>query len=204
MKLYFFPGACSLSAQIALNEAGLPYEAVFADIRSGRLSDGTDYRSINQLGYVPYLTLDNGDALHECATIALYAADHAPDKKLAPAAGSSMERYHFLELLNFVATELHKNFGPLFSPDTTDDLRIKVHERLKKRFDYINQLLDGKSWLTGDNFTVADGYLFAMCRWCQRLNVDLSSFANILAWRERVAARPSVKAALQTEAAVKL
>ena len=90
MKLYFFPGACSLSAQIALNEAGLPYEAVFADIRTGRLSDGTDYRSINQLGYVPYLTLDNGDALHECATIALYAADYAPDKKLAPAAGSSM------------------------------------------------------------------------------------------------------------------
>lgn len=203
LKLYFFPGASSLSTLIALHEAGLAHEAILANIRTGKLADGSDYRAINPLGYVPYLVLDNGDALHECSAILLYAADQAPEKHLAPPAGD-MQRYHLIEWLNFIATELHKGFGALFLPDTPDAVRAQTIERLSQRYAYINRFLEGKSWLIGEHFSVADIYLFVTCRWCQFLGIDLSAHPNITACMERVAARPAVKAALDVEAAARL
>ena len=203
LKLYFFPGACSLSVLIALHEAELKYEAVVANIRTGKLADGSDYRAINPLGYVPYLVLEDGDGLHECAVILQYIADRAPKINLAPPAGT-MPRYHLQEVLNFIATELHKGFGALFNPAITDETRAQTKAALTGRLSHLENLLDSKTWLMGEHFTIADAYLFVACRWCQFMNIELSTLPNITAWMERVAARPAVKAALDVEDAVKL
>ena len=203
LKLYFFPGACSLSALIALHEAGLAYEATLANIRTGKLADGSDYRAINPLGYVPYLVLEDGTGLCECAVILQYIADQAPGKNLAPPAGT-MPRYHLQEVLNFIATELHKGFGALFNPAATDEARAQIKAALVGRLNHLENLLDGKTWLMGEHFTVADAYLFVVCRWCQHLGINLAPFPRILVLYERAAARPAVKAALGVEASVKL
>ena len=203
LKLYFFPGACSLSALIALHEAGLKYEATLANIRTGKLADGSDYRTVNPLGYVPYLVLEDGTGLHECAVILQYIADQAPEKKLAPPAGT-IPRYHLQEVLNFIATELHKGFGALFNPAATDEARTQTKMALIGRLSHLEHLLDGKTWLMGEDFTIADAYLFVVCRWCQHLGIDLAPFPCILALQERAAARPAVKAALDVESSVKL
>ncbi len=198
MKLYYSPGACSLSPHIALHEAGLAFEAVAAPTKTHKLEDGTDYYSINPLGYVPLLELDDGTRLREGPAIVQYIADQAPAKNLAPANGS-IGRYQMQSWLNFIGTELHKNFGPLFNPATPEDAKTATKERLAGRLKWVDSELAGKQYLMGDAFSVADGYLFTVTNWAPRVGVDLSPYANLNAYRARVGARPAVVAAMTAE-----
>ena len=202
MKLYYSPGACSLSAHIALEEAGLPYEALAAPTKSHKLADGTDYYTINPLGYVPLLELDDGTRLREGPAIVQYIADQVPAKNLAPANGS-LARYQMQAWLNFIATELHKNFGPLFNPATPDDIKTATKERVAGRLKWVETELAGKQYLTGDNYTVADGYLFTVTNWAGPVGLDLSPYPKLLAYRTRVAARPAVIKAMTAEGLLK-
>jgi glutathione S-transferase len=202
MKLYYSAGACSLSPHIALKEAGLSFEAISAPTKTHKLPDGSDYYKINPLGYVPLLVLDDGRQLREGPAIVQYIADLVPEKKLAPANGT-FERYKLQEWLNFIGTELHKGFGPLFNPATPADYKPKVIARLAERLAFTDGELDGKQYVMGDTFTVSDGYLFTVTNWAQYVGVDLSSYANLLAFRSRVAARPAVIAAMTDEGLLK-
>ena len=198
MKLYYSAGACSLAAHIALEEAGLKYEAISAPTKTKLLPDGSDYRQVNPLGYVPYLVLDDGQALRECAIICQYVADQAPAKKLIPACGS-MARYQLQMWMHFIATELHKGFSPLFNPAMPDEAKKISLARLQDRLKFVDGELAGKTYLMGTDFTVADGYLFTVTNWAKPMAIDLSPYPNLLAWRERVAARPAVQAAMKAE-----
>ena len=202
MKLYYSPGACSLSPHIALQEAGLAYTPVLASTKSHKLQDGTDYYTINALGYVPVLELDNGERLREGPAIVQYIADQVPDKQLAPANGT-LARYRLQEWLNFIGTELHKGFSPLFNPATPEDYKPMVRERLLQRLQWVDSQLAGKQYLMGDQFTVADGYLFTVTNWTQPTKLDISGLANLPAYRERVGARPAVQAAMKAEGLLK-
>jgi glutathione S-transferase len=202
MKLYYSPGACSLSPHIALLEAGIAFEPVLASTKSHKLEDGTDYYTINPLGYVPLLELDDGTQLREGPVIVQYIADQAPLKNLAPANGT-MQRYRLQEWLNFIGTEMHKGFSPMFNPATTDDAKTAVRKKLADRYAWIDKELAGKEFLLGEHFSVADGYLFTVTNWAQPTGVDLSAYANVQAWHARVGERPAVKAALAAEAAAK-
>ena len=202
MKLYYSPGACSLSPHIALEEAGLPYEALAAPTKTHKLADGTDYYAINPLGYVPLLVLDDGTPLREGPAIVQYIADQAPAKNLAPANGS-LARYQMQSWLNFIGTELHKNFSPLFNPATTDDGRTAAKEKVGGRLKWVEGELAGKQYLMGDNFTVADAYLFTVTNWAGHTGMDLSPYPNLLAYRARVAARPAVIRAMTAEGLLK-
>ena len=202
MKLYYSPGACSLSPHIALHEAGLSFEAVMAPTKTHKLVDGTDYYTINPLGYVPYLTLDDGRTLHEGPAIVQYIADQVPDKKLAPANGT-YERYKLQEWLTFIGTELHKTFSPLFVPTTHPDTKATSTAKLQSRLQWVDGELAGKQYLMGDTFTVADGYLFTVTNWPQHVGLDLSPYPNLVAYRARVAARPAVVAAMKAEGLLK-
>lgn len=202
MKLYYSPGACSLSPHIVLHEAGLAFTAEMASTKTHQLKDGTDYYSINPLGYVPLLVLDDGTQLSEGPAIVQYIADQVPGKQLAPANGS-MARYQLQSLLNFISTELHKGFGPLFNPATPADYKPAVIEKLLSRMAWVDGQLAGKPYLMGDTFTVADAYLFTVTGWGAYVKVDLSGFANISAHRARMAARPAVQAALRAEGLLK-
>ena len=202
MKLYYSPGACSLSPHIVLHEAGLAFTAELASTKTHQLKDGTDYYSINPLGYVPLLVLNDGTQPSEGPAIVQYIADQVPDKQLAPANGS-MARYQLQSLLNFISTELHKGFSPLFNPATPADYKPAVIEKLLSRMAWIDGQLNGKPYLMGDTFTVADAYLFTVTGWGAYVKVDLSGFANISAHRARVAARPAVQAALRAEGLLK-
>jgi glutathione S-transferase len=202
MKLYYSPGACSLSPHIAMYEAGLPFEAIMAPTKTHQLPDGTDYYTINPLGYVPYLTLDNGKSLHEGPAIVQYIADQVPGKSLAPPNGT-YERYKLQEWLTFIGTELHKTFSPLFSPATPAETKTGSMDKLQNRLKWVNGELAGKQYLMGDTFTVADGYLFTVTNWAKHVGVDLTPFANLLAYRERVGARPAVIAAMKAEGLIK-
>ncbi|MGD9942216.1 MAG: glutathione transferase GstA [Burkholderiaceae bacterium] len=198
MKLYYSPGACSLSPHIALEEAGLKYEAVLAPTKTKTLPDGSDYRKVNPLGYVPYLVLDDGTGLREGPAIVQYIADQAPDKKLAPPNGS-LARYELQSWLNFIATEIHKNFGPLFNPALGSDVKESFKARLVDRLKWVDGQLAGKDYLMGKDFTVADGYLFVVTNWTKPMQIDLAPFPNLLAFRERVAARPAVQRVMKAE-----
>ena len=198
MKLYYSPGACSLSPHIALREAGLTFEAIAAPTKTHRLADGTDYYTINPLGYVPLLVLDDGTQLREGPAIVQYIADQAPGKNLAPANGT-LDRYQMQAWLNFIGTELHKNFGPLFNPATADDMKTATKTRIAGRLKWVEGELAGKTYLMGDNFTVADGYLFTVSNWAPRVGIDLSPYPNLLAYRTRIAARPAVHEAMKAE-----
>ena len=198
MKLYYSPGACSLSPHIALQEAGLAYTPVLVSTKSHKLQDGTDYYTINALGYVPVLELDNGDRLREGPAIVQYIADQVPDKQLAPANGT-LARYRLQEWLTFIGTELHKGFSPLFNPATPEDYKPMVRERLLQRLQWVDSQLAAKQYLMGDQFTVADGYLFTVTNWTQPTKLDISGLAHLAAYRERVAARPAVQRAIQAE-----
>lgn len=198
MKLYYSPGACSLSPHIALCEAGLPFEAIAAPTKTHQLPDGTDYYTVNPLGYVPFLTLDDGRSLHEGPAIVQYIADQAPAKHLAPANGT-YERYKLQEWLNFIGTELHKTFSPLFAPNTPAETKATCLERIQSRLKWVDGELAGKQYLMGDQFTVADGYLFVVTNWAQYVKLDLAPYANLVAYRARVAARPAVVAAMKAE-----
>jgi glutathione S-transferase len=197
MKLYYSPGACSFAAHIALHEAGLPFEAVRVDLRSHKLADGTDYHTINPKGYVPLLELDDGDRLSEAAVILQYIADRKPGT-IAPAFGSS-ERYRLMESLNFISSELHKQFSPLFYPDTPEATKQSQHKKLARRFEHLNQILAKQPYLMGANFTVADAYLHAILNWTGPLKVDLSPFPALVEFQKRMAARPGVIKAQQAE-----
>ncbi|MEO7105440.1 MAG: glutathione transferase GstA [Rhodoferax sp.] len=202
MKLYYSPGACSLSPHIALHEAGLTFEAISAPTKTHKLPDGSDFYAINPLGYVPFLVLDDGRTLHEGPAIVQYIADQAPAKNLAPANGT-YERYKLQEWLNFIGTELHKTFSPLFSPDTPAETKASATTKLQGRMKWLDGEVAGKQYLMGDTFTVADGYLFTVTNWCQYVGLDLSPYANLAALRARVAARPGVVAAMKAEGLVK-
>ena len=202
MKLYYSAGACSLSPHIALEEAGLSYEAISAPTKTHQLPDGSDYYKINPLGYVPLLVLDDGRQLREGPAIVQYIADQAPEKNLAPANGT-YERSKLQEWLNFIGTELHKGFSPLFNPATPADYKTVVIAKLNERLAFTDRELAGKQYLMGDTFSVADGYLFTVTNWAQYVGVDLSSLANLTAYRARVAARPAVIAAMTAEGLLK-
>mgnify|MGYP001430154811 FL=1 len=201
MKLYYSPGACSLSPHIVLHEAGLACEPVLASTKTHQLPDGTDFHTINELGYVPVLELDNGERLREGPAIVQYLADQVPGKNLAPANGT-MERYRLQEWLTFIGTELHKGHSPLFAPGTPEDYKPLVRERLQARFAWVDKQLAGKDYLLGQ-FSVADAYLYTVSRWGQYVGVDLSGFANIVAFQQRMEQRPAVQAALRAEGLLK-
>ena len=198
MKLYYSPGACSLSPHIALHEAGLSFQAIAAPTKTHKLPDGTDYYTINPLGYVPLLELDDGTRLTEGPAIVQYIADQAPAKNLAPANGT-LDRYKLQSWLTFIGTELHKGFSPLFNPATPEDYKTIAKDRLVSRLRWVNEQLEGKSYLMGDTFTVADGYLFTVTNWAPRVGVDIAGLTALGAYRARVAARPAVQAAMKAE-----
>lgn len=201
-KLYYSPGACSLSPHIVLREAGLPFDLVLASTKTHKLADGTDYYGINPKGYVPLLELADGQRLSEGPVIVQYIADQVPASQLAPAAGT-MARYRVMEWLNFITSELHKGFSPLFNPATPDDYKALVRTRLGERLAWVNGELQGKQYLMGDTFTVADAYLFTVAGWGKFVGVDISGLANLTAYMGRVAARPAVQAALKAEGLLK-
>src|SRR3982074_2043446 len=195
MKLYYSPGACSLSPHIALLEAGLPYDLVKVDLKAKKLENGDDYLKVNPKGQVPALGLDNGDLLTEGPAIVQMIADKASDKNLAPARDSA-ERYKLQEWLNFITTELHKNFGPMFSPVLADDAKAFFKDRVMTKFKYIDSQLAGRDYLMGKQFTVADGYLFTMLAWADRMKFDLAALPNLISSKARVGAPPLAQPAL--------
>ena len=202
MKLYYSAGACSLSPHIVLHESGLSFEAVSAPTKTHKLADGTDYYTINPLGYVPLLELDDGRRLHEGPAIVQYLADLVPERQLAPANGT-FERYKLQEWLTFIGTELHKGFSPLFNPVTPAEFKPFCLQRLSDRLKWVDGELAGKDYLLGGQFSVADAYLFTVTNWSGHVGLDLSAFTNLLAYRARVAARPAVQAAMRAEGLLK-
>ena len=202
MKLYYSTGSCSLSPRIALHEAGLAHEGVLAPTKTKQLPDGSDYRAINPKGYVPVLELDNGERLTEGPVIVQYIADQAPAKKLAPAAGT-MARYRLQEWLNFITSELHKSFSPLFNPAMPEEGKALYRTRLGDRFKWVDGQLAGKNYLMGQDFSVADAYLFVVAGWGKHVGVDISGLANLGAFMARVGARPAVQEALKAEGLLK-
>ena len=202
MKLYYSPGACSLSPHIALKEAGVAFEAIAAPTKTHQLPDGTDYYTINPLGYVPFLVLDDGRTLHEGPAIVQYIADQAPAKQLAPANGT-WERYKLQEWLNTIGTELHKGFSPLFNPAMPEEAKSLAKTRLDSRLAWVDGELAGKNYLMGDTFTVADAYLFVVAGWSKHVGVNIAGLANLGAFMARVGARPAVQDALRAEGLIK-
>lgn len=202
MKLYYSAGACSLAPHIVLKESGLAFDALSAPTKTHKLEDGTDYYTINPLGYVPLLVLDDGRQLHECAVIMQYVADQVPQKQLA-AANGSYERYKLQEWLNFIATELHKGFSPLFTPGMPEEAKALFKTRLMGRLQWVDGELKGKSFLTGDGFTIADAYLFVVSGWGKFVGLDTSALSELSAFAARVAARPAVQDTLRAEGLLK-
>lgn len=198
MKLYFSPGACSLSPHIALLEAGLPFTLEMASTKTHQLKDGTDFYTINPLGYVPVLELDNGQRLREGPAIVQYIADQAPASKLAPANGT-FERYQLQEWLGFIGTEIHKGFSPLFNPNLPDAVKDMSRVHVLKRLTWVDSQLEGKEFLMGTDFTVADAYLFTVCSWSKFVGVDTSGLQNLASFMQRVGARPAVQQAIAEE-----
>jgi glutathione S-transferase len=202
MKLYYAPGACSLSPHIALSEAGLPYELVKVDLRAKKLENGDDFLKINPKGQVPALALDSGELVTEGPVIVQMIADSVPAKHLAPGR-DSVERYKLQEWLAYINGELHKNIGPLFNPMLPDEAKAVFKDRAMSKFKYVDSQLAGHEYLLGKNFTVADGYLYVMLRWAEGMKFDLSGLSNLLAFKDRIAARPKVQEALVKEGLAK-
>jgi len=201
MKLYYSPGACSLSPHIILREAGLSFEPVLASTKTKKLQDGTDFYTINAKGYVPVLELDNGERLTEGPAIVQYLADKVPAKNLAPANGT-MERYRLQEWLNFITSELHKGIGFMFGP-AADDAKALMRAKATDRLKWVDEQLEGKSYLMGDSFSVADAYLFTVTNWTKHTGIDISGMKNLGAFMARMAARPAVQEALKAEGLLK-
>jgi len=198
MKLYYSPGACSMAPHIVAREAGYKFELEKVDIPNKKTSDGGDYWAINPKGYVPALQLDDGKVLTEVGVIIQYLADQKPESGLAAKAGS-MERYHQMEAVNFAATEVHKQLGALFNPKMTPEMKEVQMGTIERRFNALEKLLAGKQFITGDKFTIADAYLFAVLRWTGPLKVDLGKWPNIKNLLARVGARPAVQETLKAE-----
>jgi glutathione S-transferase len=204
MKLYYFPGACSLSCHIAMREAGIEPNIEKVDGKTKKTENGADYWAINPKGYVPTLVLDNGQKLTEAQVILQYIADQKPAAKLAPAAGTP-DHYRMLEWLNFIATEIHKNHGPLFKfgeklPDASKQV---FKDEIALRFDWLAKQLEGKQYLLGDQFTIADIYLFTVLNWPRYVGIDIAKWPALKAYHQRVGARPAVQAALLAEGLIK-
>ena len=197
MKLFYSPGACSLSPHIALHEAGLKFDVEKVDMSNKTTSMG-DFMKINPKGYVPALILDNGDVLTEGAVIVQYIADQKPELKLMAKPGS-IERYRTQEWLNFVSTELHKGFGPLFNKTTPEEVKEAAREKLMKRFDFVAKHLEKNHFLMGTQYTVADGYLFTVMTWAERMKVDLARWPSLMGFLERMKNRPATHAAMKAE-----
>ena len=202
MKLYYSPGACSLSPHIVLLESGLSFQPVLASTKTHKLQDGTDYYTINPKGYVPLLELDNGERLSEGPAIVQYIADQVPDKKLAPANGT-MARYRVQEWLNFITSELHKGIGGLFNPAMPEEAKALMRTKAADRLKWVDSQLEGRSYLMGDSFSVADAYLFTVTRWTQHVGIDISALKQLGAFQARMAERPAVQAALKAEGLLK-
>jgi glutathione S-transferase len=202
MKLYFSPAACSLAPHIALIETGATFTTEKVDTRAKKTASGADFWAINPKGYVPTIVLDDGEVLTEGVVLQQYIADLKPEAKLAPPRGTK-ERRKLEELLVFLSTEVHKNFSPLFAPTTPDEYKTQTKDKIAQRFDYLEkQLSDGRLFLTGDQFTIADAYLFTLSNWTKFTGIDLARWPNISAFAGRVAARPSVQQALKAEGLV--
>lgn len=208
MKLYYAPGACSLACHIVLEETGAPYEVEQVNLKNKTCTSG-DYWQINPKGSVPALRLDDGQILSEGVVINQYIADQYPDKNLAPRAGT-MERYRLMELLNHIATDLHKSYSPLFfagrlvkDEATQNELRGNVREMVAPRLTGMNALLAGKSYLMGEDFTVADAYFYTVMTWNKSVGIDTSKWGNISAFMTRMEKRPAVQRALKAEGLLK-
>ena len=202
MKLYFSPGACSLSPHIVLREAGLNFDLEQVNLQTKKTKAGADYLQVNAKGQVPVLQLDNGEILTEGPAIVQYVADQKPGSGLAPANGT-MARYHTQEWLNFVTSDLHKVFAPLFRQTTPEEYVKITKENLANKFAYLDKHLAGKQYLTGDKFTVADAYCFVIVGWSKYKNIDLAPYPNLRAYMDRIAARPKVQEAMKAEGLVK-
>ena len=198
MKLYYAPGACSLSPHIVLREAGLDFELEQVDNKEKKTKSGQNFWDVNPKGQVPVLELDEGGRLTEGPVIVQYVADKKPGSGLAPACGTP-DRYRVQEWLNFTTSELHKTFGPIFRPTTPEEFKKLSKENLGKRFDWLNGQLAGRQYLMGDRFTIADAYLFTVLRWSARIEIDLARWPNLKAYVDRVASRPKVREALEAE-----
>src|SRR5919109_5472700 len=199
MKLYYTPGACSHAPHILLREAGLDFSLEKVDLAAKKTETGADYKAINPHGYVPALQLDNGEVLTEGPAIDQYIADLVPAKKLAPASGTP-ERYKLQSWLNFISTELHKQFSPLFNKAVPEEYKAMVKEKLATRFDVINQHLSSNKYLLGEGFTAPDAYLYTVLGWAKHFGIDFAAkWPAIKSFMERVAARPSAQAAAKAE-----
>lgn len=202
MKLFYSPGACSLSPHIALLEAGLPFSLEKVDLKDKKLDSGGDYTRLNGKGYVPALELDSGEVLTEGPVIVQYIADQQPAAGIAPAAGT-IERYHLQEWLNFITSELHKAMGSMFNPAQTPEWKDSVKATLSKRLDWLSKQLEGKQYVMGDKFSVADGYLFTILGWAPHVGFDLGRWPVIQQYAARVGRRPKVIEAMKAEGLVK-
>jgi glutathione S-transferase len=202
VKLYFSPGACSLSPHIVLRESGLPFELEQVNLQSKKLKSGGDFLEVNPKGQVPVLKLDNGDILTEGPAIVQYIADQKPESGLAPKAGT-IERYHVQEWLNFITSELHKSFTPLFKPNTPAEYAQISKENLANRFGFLDKELGKRQYLTGDRFTVPDAYAFTVVGWSKYKDIDLARWPNLKGYMDRVAARPKVQEAMKAEGLLK-
>lgn len=201
MKLYYTPGACSLSPHIVLQELGYDFKLEKVDLKTKKTESGKDYNAINEKGYVPYLTLDNGESLSEGIAIVQYLADQKPESGLAPEAGT-LERARLNEWLAYISTELHKGFAPLFG-NPSENAAATIKERLLKRLEFVDRKLQGKQFLLGNHFTVADAYLFTILNWAKPTQVDISTYRNLTAFIKNISARPNVQKALKEEGLLK-
>ena len=202
MELYYAPGACSLAPHIVSREAGLPIKLIKVDFGTRKTEKGDDYLAVNSKGYVPALRLDDGQVMTEVATLVQYLADQRPQSNLAPALGTA-ERYRLMEWLNFIGSEVHKGFAPLWDPKASDEAKAAVKAKLATRLKWFDQQLQGRDYIMGKQFSVADAYAFVVLNWAGMLDVDLSPYPNIRAFMGRVAARPQVKEALRAEGLLK-
>lgn len=198
MKLYYSPGACSLAPHIVAHELGLPLTLEKVDTKTKQTAGGADFTTINPKGYVPALQLDDGDVLTEGPVISQYLADLEPAAGLAPANGT-LPRYRLQEILGYINSEIHKSYSPLFNPATSAETREERLQYLRKRYGLIENRLKQSSFITGEQFTVADAYLFTVTNWARHVKLDLGDFPTLLAYQQRIASRPAVQAAMQAE-----
>ena len=203
MKLYFSPGACSLASHIALLEAGIPFELIKVEGRGQKTAGGEDYSNITAKGYVPALKLNSGEVLTEGTAILPYIADLAPEKHLAPAAGT-LDRYRLHEWLGYINSEVHKNFSPFFTPGATDEQKAAARAQLERRVKFIEEHLADKPFLLGEHFSVTDCYLFTVLSWCAYVKIDVVAvWPGLKSYMDRIAVRPAVQAALKAEGLIK-
>jgi glutathione S-transferase len=202
MKLYYFTGACSLSPHIVALEAGLPVTMVKVDSKTKKTETGADYLAVNSKGAVPALQFDDGRVLTEGPAIVQYLADQKPESGLAPRAGT-FERYQLMEILNYLTSEVHKTFTPLFHPESSADMKEAAVTNLSKKFDWLSGVLAKKPHLMGNTFTVADAYLFTLLNWTGYVKIDLSKWPVLVEFKSRIAHRPKVQEAMKAEGLIK-